>query len=1534
MCIFRITPTPSRGGDESPSPLHPLAERREPPDEVRGFSVDSKGRASGTGREEGCPVSSHPVSSHPIRKLLGGVVFLTIKHPARSYSVSVKQALLNVPETRVSTLNNGIRVATEDSGIPTATIGLWIDTGSRYETGENNGVAHFLEHMAFKGTEKRSQTQLELEVENMGAHLNAYTSREQTVFYAKCLSKDIPQALDILADIIQNSKFGPQEIDRERGVILREMQEVDTNMQEVVFDHMHSIAYQGTPLAQTILGPTKNIIWAGSLHTGTEPSLKLPLVGTQTSGVRALSSPFRCRIRVDYGARRESELRHPFVFAGSEVRVRNDDMPLAYVAIAIEGCGWDNPDNLALMVASSMIGSWDRSHGGGNHLASKLAAYCHEYGHAHSFQAFNTCYRDTGLWGVYYVADRMKLYHMHWNVQEEWMRICNSATPFEVERGKALLRNNMLLQLDGSTPVAEDIGRQMLTYGRRIPPHEMDARIQAITAQDVRDVCMKYLYDRCPVVVGVGPIEGLPDYTWSRAGMYWLRIVSQRCGPKMSKTGSSTVSGDILTGHQAVSTYHETDINSALVELEKGLRTSVEGEQCESILNCIQLFEKYPFPLLINTAFLRLADVYPRALTLRVLGSLASVIHERKQVHHCVRVGLDSHDKVELEAAIMACKQLARYSRTFANNICDKISTMMESLAHPIEVKLLLLPIFEHMHHDTDTAHRVRELCKAQLKQNANPSRDIVTLTLRTLTKLAASTIVDIPEHVGFLLQYLLQDPTRSIRVCALNDLCYLARQGPHLWREEHVRVLVKFAKSQDIDELFMCLSLSALKHLSSSAAVLNSVADQGVLGLCLSATDNPSHYVAARATSLLTSIVVHCKQESVAIPEQMCLTGRAHVALKMLLCVLIEDEDAASSDSPESPPPTQQAPDSSQQSPSRRFRSLSSHEERPTLDANEKALRIALHSTVALAEVDEDVCKEMLEFLSSLLLRARGPQCLLTADALCAMASTHAGSSLIVLGSVLDLMRKLGTDQVEEGEVQEVDEGLKQETLVRLYTLFFQSLKGRGQLPREAKDTFASTQGTLTPWSLYKMARQGLRYGYYSLCAPLWLTLSENVSLGKHYHWLRGLHFFSLSEGNLQLDSEAPKPLHLRLQTALKHAGLCLSSLRAASNADYPHAFQIHFCRIRCLALRAFAILLQACGSLCTAPPPSSAGGASTGGSSVREDIARCGRVVTQLTRSVKDLSECSQEHRNLYQSAFDSDPLSLVILVLLEQQLALLVDGIEAVVLRGAVGSSTVTLDAPSTGGPIQLKLVKRFISETHEQSFQKTLETRPLFDVCLESMNQLNQLAVANQESGINRVSGADVSCLREIVQRFLQTPVPVPRFFFQTLQQTEVKLSVTPTPPPLASGSENAIFHQTSQGLLAVKVEGVIQRGDGTEAGKTNRKESHQKVSYREVCEVCLEVETHLLQAAPRPKGSVPPPPVKSPEGPTKISRRVVPHKDFFSAHFLLSFPQAGLHQLLVTAKIIDEDHQPWTSGPKFAVNIRVSDDSNKVTTPVI
>lgn len=334
--------------------------------------------------------------------------------------------------------------------------------------------------MAFKGTAKRSQTDLELEIENLGAHLNAYTSREQTVFYAKCLSKDVPKAVEILADIIQNSKLGEAEIERERGVILREMQEVESNLQEVVFDHLHATAYQGTPLGQTILGPTKNIksISKADLQNYISTHYKAPRVvlaaagGVNHSELVKLAEGQLGKLDNTYDG--QSPDLGSCRFTGSEVRVRDDALPLAHVAIAVEGCGWTNQDNVPLMVANTLIGAWDRSQGGGVNNASNLARASAESGNylicfsfvffknvkfksflelCHSYQSFNTCYKDTGLWGIYFVCDPLKCDQMLYNVQSEWMRLCTMVTDAEIERAKNLLKTNMLLQLDGKLQI-------------------------------------------------------------------------------------------------------------------------------------------------------------------------------------------------------------------------------------------------------------------------------------------------------------------------------------------------------------------------------------------------------------------------------------------------------------------------------------------------------------------------------------------------------------------------------------------------------------------------------------------------------------------------------------------------------------------------------------------------------------------------------------------------------------------------------------------------------------------------------------------------------------------------------------------------------------------------------------------------------------------------------------------------------------------------------------------------------------------------
>ncbi|EDV29727.1 uncharacterized protein TRIADDRAFT_63547 [Trichoplax adhaerens] len=459
------------------------------------------------------------------RSIFGSRLQSSIASPVFSY----QQSLENVPETLVTTIDNGLRIASEDSGSLTATIGLWIDAGSRFENDDTNGVAHFLEHMIFKGTKRRSQLALEVEIENMGGHLNAYTSREMTVYFAKVLSKDIPKAVEILADIVQNPLLGEAEMERERGVILREMQEVDTQTDEVVFDHLHSTAYQGTNLARTILGPSKNIrsITRDDLLDYISTHYTAPRIVLAGAGgvkhddlLRLAEQNFK---NIPTASDKFSGLTH-CRYTGSEILVRDDNMPLAHIAIAVEGCGWTHPDYFPLLVANAIIGNWDRSFASGQNSGSRLARIVRENDLAHSYMSFNTCYTDTGLWGAYFVTDRMKIDDMVFSLQKEWMRVCTGITENEVKRAKNMLKTTLFQQLDGSTQICEDIGRQILTYGRRIPLAEVDARIEQVTAGVIKSVASKYIYDQCPAVAAVGPIEQLPDYNRIRSGMYWLRM--------------------------------------------------------------------------------------------------------------------------------------------------------------------------------------------------------------------------------------------------------------------------------------------------------------------------------------------------------------------------------------------------------------------------------------------------------------------------------------------------------------------------------------------------------------------------------------------------------------------------------------------------------------------------------------------------------------------------------------------------------------------------------------------------------------------------------------------------------------------------------------------------------------------------------------------------------------------------------------------------------------------------------------------------
>jgi len=391
-------------------------------------------------------------------------------------------------------------------------------------------VAHFLEHMAFKGTSKRTRSSLEVEVENMGGSLNAFTSREHTVYQAKVFRDDVGQAVDILADILQNSTLSEQHIERERDVILTEMREVGKNTEEVVFDYLHSIAFQDTPLGRTILGPAENVRslqkkdlqdFVNTHYTGD----RMVVVGAGAvdhaqlvAEVEKAFANLPAKSTVDFSALPAN------TYSGSAVTHQDCSMQDVHLAIAVEGVSWSSPDHLPMMVIQNIIGNWDRSLGAGKNVSSRLAEVIAKEGLATRLTTFNTCYNSTGLFGTYLVSNPHAIEDLSCEVLSEFVRIGHSVTDTEVEWAKNKLKSSMLMTLDGNSAIAEDIGRQVLTLGRRHTVAELFKRIDDIDTATVRRVADHYFQDVCPAVVGIGDVMELPDYNQLRGWTYWNRL--------------------------------------------------------------------------------------------------------------------------------------------------------------------------------------------------------------------------------------------------------------------------------------------------------------------------------------------------------------------------------------------------------------------------------------------------------------------------------------------------------------------------------------------------------------------------------------------------------------------------------------------------------------------------------------------------------------------------------------------------------------------------------------------------------------------------------------------------------------------------------------------------------------------------------------------------------------------------------------------------------------------------------------------------
>jgi predicted Zn-dependent peptidase len=408
---------------------------------------------------------------------------------------------------QVTRLNNGLRVVTDRMAeLKTASVGVWVDAGARQETPDIHGVAHLLEHMAFKGTERRNARRIAEEIEAVGGHLNAYTSREQTAYYARVLSADVPLAVDMLADILQHSVFAADELERERQVVIQEIGQAEDTPDDIIFDHLQQTAFPDQALGRPILGTLQSVgtmqreQLAGFMgrHYRAENLVVAAGGGIEHERLVALvATAF-----ADLGA--TSERPHePARYSGGEKR-EDRDLEQAHLALAFPGLPYRDRDFHAMQVYTTLLG-------GG--MSSRLFQEVREArGLAYSVFSFNASYADSGLLTVYAGTSGDQLAELVPVIAEEMNKVAVAVSDDEVRRARAQLKAGLLMSLESSSSRAEQLGRQMLIYDRPLETDELIAAVDAVDAAAVRRVAKRVVSGGRPTVAALGPISQLENY--------------------------------------------------------------------------------------------------------------------------------------------------------------------------------------------------------------------------------------------------------------------------------------------------------------------------------------------------------------------------------------------------------------------------------------------------------------------------------------------------------------------------------------------------------------------------------------------------------------------------------------------------------------------------------------------------------------------------------------------------------------------------------------------------------------------------------------------------------------------------------------------------------------------------------------------------------------------------------------------------------------------------------------------------------------
>lgn len=401
-------------------------------------------------------------------------------------------------------LPSGLVVVTDNMPhLESASLGVWVGSGSRDEAPEENGISHFLEHMAFKGTKRRTAREIAEEIEAVGGDINAATGVENTAYYARVLKNDVPLALDVLSDILSEPLFDPDDLNREKNVIIQEIGASEDTPDDIIFEQLQAIAYPDQPVGRTIMGTRQTVrsFDRKQLRAYLNRNYRSPDMVVAAAGAvnhEAIVADVMRRFEPFDGPAAPAPQPAKFI-GGTSIEKR--DLEQVHVALGFEGVRQGDPASHSLQVFANVLG-------GG--MSSRLFQEVREIrGLCYTVYAFHAPYQDTGMFTVYAGTDPNDL--------EELMRVCvdeivkavDTITEAEVARAQVQMKAGLLMALESSSSRAEQLARQMIVYGRPVSVEEIVGKIEAVTVESVQAVGAGLLSRARPAVAVLGPGQRL-----------------------------------------------------------------------------------------------------------------------------------------------------------------------------------------------------------------------------------------------------------------------------------------------------------------------------------------------------------------------------------------------------------------------------------------------------------------------------------------------------------------------------------------------------------------------------------------------------------------------------------------------------------------------------------------------------------------------------------------------------------------------------------------------------------------------------------------------------------------------------------------------------------------------------------------------------------------------------------------------------------------------------------------------------------------